>query len=231
MKRLLLLLLAILFCCPLLMGAAVQPTDNFYVNDYSALLSEEEQAEMTRISGGLFADTGVRLVFLSPMDMDGIEPAAYADSIIKGWGLTASDVLFFVYQNPEGRGTSLLVGENVNGVWEGEIQKTSTNAMMKSYRAIAGYLYENHGVTPGAEIEALLDKDNANPFGPFGSGGVIVLAVLGVALARAYRSDRKLKGKYLKGYVRKRKSYTRTYNEEDEYHNEKIYKITYADQD
>jgi uncharacterized membrane protein YgcG len=234
MKRLVLLLLAVV--CPLLLGAVsapVPPGRNIYATEYGSFASEEDRKSMALIAADLEAQTGTRLIYLSVETLDGLEPGEYANRVITDWELTDQDVLFFVYYDPEETHIYSMIGENLNGVWEGAVQSVNSDDIMAPYLALVRRLYIDNGAAPSPEIETLFAAQEPveNTGGNLGSGTVIFMAVMGVILARGFRLNRKYKQKYLKGHVRKRKSYLRTYNEEDEYNNEKIYKITYDDMD
>jgi hypothetical protein len=228
-----LLAVILVIVCPLLLGAADAPsphTEGFYINDSSSLLTEENRQDITRIADDLYVQTGSRLVYFAAATLDGLEPGEYANRIITDWELTDSDVLLLDYYDPEQGRSNTMVGENLDGVWEGTVQPLRSDDRMAPYLALARRLYTDRGITPAPKIQPLLAEEK-DGIGGLGTGTIIFIAVMCVVLARGLRMNRKYKQKFLKGYIRPRRRYTRTHNEEDEYNNEKIYKITYDDQD
>lgn len=87
MKRALLFLLGCLVLPLLLMGAAVEPTGDFYVNDYAQVLSEEDRLYILQKSIALEGETHAQLVVLTVPSLEGETPERYALQVGRDWGI------------------------------------------------------------------------------------------------------------------------------------------------
>lgn len=242
MKRLLDCIL-IIFLIPALTGAAVKApvhvTRGFYVNDYASLLFDSHRDDMFRLSTTLYEQTGVQIVLLTVESLGEMELDEYVDAVVRGWGIGGE-------KNRNGALIFACTGSNASVIYVGEalpylnefremsIDLTQggnpSKSIMNIYRPMVERVYEQTGVTPDEETVRMLENPTVETK-LFRSGTVIFLAMLALILARSFRVSRKYRNKYLKSYVRQRKDYTRAYNEEDEYNNEKIYRIDYDDRD
>lgn len=244
------MLLACVGCTGLLLlGAAepapVLPTKGFYVNDYANILFQSHQDAVLALSSQLYEETGAQVVVLTVDSLQEREIESYARAILRAWQIGGPDsqngALVLVYKGPEGNlgltaGGLASLDSGAASRAEAWLQPTSfaagnlSKAVMDVYRPLVARVYAANGITPDETAAALLEPPAADS-SPFGGGTVVFLAILVLILARTYRTSRRYRQKYLKGHVRRVKTYARTYNEEDEYKNEKIYKIDYDGMD
>lgn len=242
MKKLTRVFLLLLLCF-LLMGASepmpssepapVIHTRGFYVNDYAYLLFSTHRDDVMKLSIDLFKQTGIQVVLLTVDDLGGLPIGEYGDKIIRNWQIGGPDgadgILLLV--SKEDKQSRVFVGENLSGLKtheEAQVVMGGNNisrAIMDVYQDIIRDGYSLNGAEPDPELAERLDNPARNSGGPVNSATIIIMGLMVVILSRSYRASRKYKGKYLRGNVRKAKTYTRTYDEEKEFDNEKIYGI------
>ena len=81
------LLLVIIFLCPILTGAAPAHTQNFYVNDYADVLSDETENELLSSALDLYNQTSAQVVVLTIDNLDGEDISDYAVETFREWGI------------------------------------------------------------------------------------------------------------------------------------------------
>ena len=75
-------MIAALFC-----GAMPKPTDQFYVNDYAGVLSEQTKHYIMSHSAALEKETKAQIVILTVQTLDGQDPASYGLEVGRSWGI------------------------------------------------------------------------------------------------------------------------------------------------
>ncbi|MBR0534781.1 MAG: TPM domain-containing protein [Clostridia bacterium] len=84
---LLAVILAIVVFCPILMGAAPEPTADFFVNDYAGVLSPETEQEIQNTAVTLYNDTTAQVCVLTVQTLDGEDISEYSVEVFREWGI------------------------------------------------------------------------------------------------------------------------------------------------
>ncbi len=87
MKKIKLILLALLLLIPFNVKAIVPPMSDFYVNDYANVLSSETEEYIIDQSKKLAAVDGTQIVVVTVPDLDGEEIEDYAHELFKSYGI------------------------------------------------------------------------------------------------------------------------------------------------
>lgn len=219
--------------------APVVQSGSFYVNDYANILFDTHRADILELSRGLYEQTGAQVVVLTVETLGDYSVDEYGQAVISGWGIGGAQgengALILVAL--EEKVARVFIGEGLDSLADyrdAQMEVGSNNisrAVMNIYRPLVSDIYAQHGITPDEATLGLLDNTPAPEAKPFTIGSAIFIAAVLVVALRGFRSGQKYRQKYLKGYVRKTKGYSRSYNEEDEYSNEKIYRIDYDGDD
>lgn len=119
MAGLLLLFLGLLFSQTLPVSAkTLKPTEQFYVNDYADVLSEEQENDLCSEGKSLYEKTTAQVVLLTVDTTDGKEISEYAVETGRAWGIGSADkdngVLIVL--SVEDRKVWVAVGYGLEGV-------------------------------------------------------------------------------------------------------------------
>lgn len=85
--RQLLLALFIIALCPVISFAVISPTNDFYVNDYANVLSEETENHILRASKQLETETSAQICVLTVNTLDGADVFEYSLEVFRDWGI------------------------------------------------------------------------------------------------------------------------------------------------
>ncbi|MGE5627648.1 MAG: TPM domain-containing protein [Solirubrobacterales bacterium] len=94
-----------------------KPATQTYVQDKAALLSSQEQEKLEKSCENLYADTGIKLVFLTVDNLPGSYTLdEYASGVYKKWELnkTPNPSLLFVYDKKDGKAIFETLAGNDN---------------------------------------------------------------------------------------------------------------------
>jgi len=75
---------------------ALEPAEDFYVNDDAGMLSAETKAEIIRYSTELAAATGARIAVVAVMTLDGQTPHDFAYELGNSWGMGNNSLLLLL---------------------------------------------------------------------------------------------------------------------------------------
>ncbi len=76
-----------IFAAVLVYAAAPEPTDDFYVNDYAGVLSQETEDIILKQSTELYEKTGTQIVVLTVKTLDGKSIEEYSLETARAWGI------------------------------------------------------------------------------------------------------------------------------------------------
>lgn len=235
MRRLFyILLLLVILALPVKAAVApVEHTAEFYINDYASILTELHRADMLALSRELYDATGVQLVVLTVDTLGGLTMRDYGGAVIRGWGIggPSGGQAILLLIDKETREARILVGKNLASISVDESRsgkipfRNPSEEVMALYKPLVLQAYEVSGATPGAaaleQLETRNDPDNDVLT-------VLFFAAMLLIMGRSYRNSRKYRQKYLKGHVRKLRTFTRSYPQDD---GETVYRIEHDDMD
>ncbi len=81
------LLLVILSLCPVLLGAVPSHTNEFFVNDYANVLSEETESYIQENAVSLYRQTTAQICVLTIHSLNGEDISEYAVEVFREWGI------------------------------------------------------------------------------------------------------------------------------------------------
>ncbi len=81
------LLLVILALCPMLLGAVPSHTNEFFVNDYANVLSEETESYIQENAVSLYRQTTAQICVLTINTLNGEDISEYAVEVFREWGI------------------------------------------------------------------------------------------------------------------------------------------------
>ncbi len=84
-------MLSLLLTVPLLIGAALQPTEQFYVNDYANVLSQETEDAIYNASKELYDKTGAQVVVLTVTSLNGKSIEDYGIETARSWKIGSAN--------------------------------------------------------------------------------------------------------------------------------------------
>ncbi len=89
--RRLALLLSLIALCPILLGAAPSHTNEFYVNDYADVLSDETESHILNTAVQLYNETTAQVCVLTIDSLDGEDISEYSVETFRKWGIGDKD--------------------------------------------------------------------------------------------------------------------------------------------
>ncbi len=81
------LVIFFLLLMPVLIGAVPKPTEQFYINDYANVLSQEIQDSIYNTSKELYEKTGAQIVVLTINSLEGKDIKDYSLETARTWGI------------------------------------------------------------------------------------------------------------------------------------------------
>lgn len=98
--------------------ALVDPTSNFYVNDYANILSEETENEIQSMSVQLSYTDGTQMVVVTVEDLEGLSVEEYANQLFNKFGIgeADSDNGLLILVSRDDRKIRVEVGYGLEGV-------------------------------------------------------------------------------------------------------------------
>lgn len=141
-----------------------EPTNDFFVNDFAGVLTEEDKSELMKIGENLFVKTGAQVVVVTVETLDGADASEYALELGRKWGvgnkeenngvvllLSVSErkVTIQVGYGLEGRLTDGKTGRILDNYAIPYLKNNDfSTGLTEAYKAIVSEVYEEYGETP-----------------------------------------------------------------------------------
>lgn len=180
-----------------------KPTNNFFVNDFANVISEEDEAQIMKIGADLFEQTTAQVVVVTVESLDGYNVDEYALELGREWGVgskeTNNGVVLLL--SVSDRKITIQVGYGLEGcvtdVKSGEILDTYaipylrnddfSTGLIEAYKAITAVVCYEYGIelNPDYEIDYYYntyDYDSDDDFAEDVLGALIIVFVIIVIL-------------------------------------------------
>ncbi len=125
------LLVLIIALCPVLLGAAPDHTNKFYINDYADVLSSETEEYIFETALNLDRETTAQVCVLTVETLNGAEISEYAVEVFRAWGIGDKE---------KDNGVLILLSIGDRKVWvttgygiEGTLTDTRLGALQDEY--------------------------------------------------------------------------------------------------
>lgn len=141
-----------------------EPTNDFFVNDFANVISEEDKNELMKIGENLFVKTGAQVVVITVETLDGADVSEYALELGRKWGvgdkeenngvvllLSVSErkVTIQVGYGLEGRLTDGKTGRILDKYAIPYLKNNDfSTGLTEAYKAIVSEVYAEYGETP-----------------------------------------------------------------------------------
>jgi uncharacterized protein len=181
-----------------------EPTNDFFVNDFADVISEEDEQEIMKIGADLYLQTTAQIVVVTVNSLDGYEVNDYALELGREWGVGSKDtnngVVLLLSVND--REVTIQVGYGLEGCLtdagtgrildEYAIPYLSNNdfstGLLEAYKAIAGDVCTEYGVELNPNYQITYDdydyhySDDLGDSDAFGSIVLFLTALVLVSL-------------------------------------------------
>ena len=180
-----------------------QPTNDFFVNDFAGVISDEDEAEIMKIGADLFQQTTAQVVVVTVDSLDGYDENEYALKLGREWGVgskeTNNGVVLLL--SVSDRRVTIQAGYGLEGcvtdAKSGEILDTYaipylsnddfSTGLVEAYKAITAVVCNEYGIelNPNYEIDYhnTYESGSGDDFGEDVLGGLfIVIAIIVVFL-------------------------------------------------
>ena len=180
-----------------------KPTNNFFVNDFANVISEEDEAQIMKIGADLFEQTTAQVVVVTVESLDGYNVDEYALELGREWGVgskeTNNGVVLLL--SVSDRKITIQVGYGLEGcvtdVKSGQILDTYaipylrnddfSTGLIEAYKAITAVVCYEYGIelNPDYEIDYYYntyDYDSDDDFAEDVLGALIIVFVIIVIL-------------------------------------------------
>lgn len=181
-----------------------EPTNDFFVNDFADVISEEDEQEIMKIGADLYLQTTAQIVVVTVNSLDGYEVNDYALELGREWGVGSKDtnngVVLLLSVND--REVTIQVGYGLEGCLtdagtgrildEYAIPYLSNNdfstGLLEAYKAIAGDVCTEYGVELNPNYQITYDdydyhfSDDLGDSDAFGSIVLFITALVLVSL-------------------------------------------------
>ncbi len=181
-----------------------QPTNDFFVNDFANVISDEDEAEIMKIGADLFQQTTAQVVVVTVDSLEGYDVDEYALELGREWGVgsgkTNNGVVLLL--SVSDRKISIQAGYGLEGcvtdTKSGEILDTYaipylrdndfSTGLIEAYKAITAVVCNEYGIelNPDYEINYYhntYESDSSDDFAGDVLGGLfIVIAIIVVFL-------------------------------------------------
>lgn len=139
-----------------------EPTNDFFVNDFADVISEENEQEIMKIGADLYEQTSAQIVVVTVLSLDGYEVNDYALELGRKWGVgskeTNNGVVLLLSVND--REVTIQVGYGLEGcltdAGTGRIlddyaipylsNDDFSTGLLEAYKAIAGDVCTEYGI-------------------------------------------------------------------------------------
>lgn len=226
-------LLAALAVLLLFTGAVspVEPTRDFYVNDYASVLFREHREFLSATSRTVLEETGAEVVLLAVPDNAGLSLEDYAARIAGGWSLAPDHVLLLYFSDyhtayiSAGGALSGLYPEAQRLEMEEAVKESAgTNSLsiglLNTYKTIVRDVFSHYGVVPDETLAGALEEGPGTADDKREQYYSLIFFVVAMLLAlRALFISRRYQKKYGKPRIYRRKKFAverREYDEDDD---------------
>lgn len=153
-----------------------EPTNDFFVNDFADVISEENEQEIMKIGADLYEQTSAQVVVVTVDSLDGYEVKEYALELGREWGVGSKEtnngaVLLLSVNDRE---VTIQVGYGLEGCLTDAatgrilddyaipylINDDFSTGLTEAYKAITANLCEEYGVTHNPDYNI----DNYNEY-------------------------------------------------------------------
>lgn len=181
-----------------------EPTNDFFVNDFAGVISEEDKSELMKIGENLFVKTGAQVVVVTVETLDGADVSEYALELGRKWGvgdkeenngvvllLSVSErkVTIQVGYGLEGRLTDGKTGRILDKYAIPYLKNNDfSTGIAEAYKAIVSEVYAEYGETPPDDVERYetLDVSDSTAFKII-RAIIIILVILFLIFGRRIR--------------------------------------------
>ncbi len=177
-----------------------KPTNDFFVNDYANVISDEDEAQIMKIGADLFEQTNAQVVVVTVESLDGYDVDEYALELGREWGVGSKETNngIVLLLSVSDRKVTIQVGYGLEGcvtdVKSGEILDTYaiphlrnndfSTGLIEAYKAITAVVCYEYGVelNPDYEINYYHNTyDSDDDFAEDVLGGVVIVFVIIIA--------------------------------------------------
>lgn len=176
-----------------------KPTNDFFVNDFANVISEEDEAQIMKIGADLFEQTNAQVVVVTVDSLDGYNVDEYALELGREWGVGSKETNngIVLLLSVSDRKVTIQVGYGLEGcvtdAKSGEIldayaiphlrNNDFSTGLIEAYKAITAVVCYEYGVelNPDYEIDYYhntYDYDSDDDFGEDVLGGLIIVFVI-----------------------------------------------------
>lgn len=159
--------------------AIVEPTSNFYVNDYADLLNSETENYIMNVNQNLNSKTKAQVVVVTVNNLEGDSLEEYATELFRSFGIgdkTLNNGVLMLIALEE-RQSRIEVGYGLEGILNdaktGRIQDNYMipylrennwdEGIKNGFSAIVNEIEKEYGVTAGSETATEIEQDDAMP--------------------------------------------------------------------
>ncbi len=194
-----------------------EPTNDFFVNDFAGVISEEDEQKIMKIGADLYSQTSAQIIVVTVNSLDGNEVNDYALELGREWGVgsreTNNGVVLLLSVND--REVTIQVGYGLEGCLtdagtgrildDYAIPYLSNNdfstGLLEAYKAIVGDVCTEYGVELNPDYQITYDDydyhysndlSDADDFGSimiFATALVLVLLILFISKHAGGGSD------------------------------------------
>jgi uncharacterized protein len=146
-----------------------EPTNNFFVNDFANVISEEDEKEIMAIGASLFKQTTAQVVVVTVDSLEGADVNEYALELGRKWGVgdEEKDNGVVLLLSVSDRKITIQVGYGLEGcltdIKTGRIldeyaipylsEDDFSQGLKETFKAITTSVYEEYGVTPEIDYD------------------------------------------------------------------------------
>ena len=145
-----------------------EPTDNFFVNDFANVISNENEKEIMQIGADLYKQTTAQIVVVTIDSLDGEEIRDYALQLGREWGIGDNNknngIVILLSVND--RKVDIEIGYGLEGAitdgMSGRIldeyalpyfsDNDFSEGLKETYKAVSSLVYKEYGVEPNIDF-------------------------------------------------------------------------------
>lgn len=169
------LILSVIFTVSSFAVKLPEPTNDFFVNDFASVISDEDKSELMKIGEALYSKTGAQVVVVTVDTLDGTDVSEYALELGRKWGVGDKEknngvVLLLAVSE---RKVTIQVGYGLEGrLTDGKTGRILDNyaipyfksnnfsmGLTEAYKAIVSEVYAEYGETPPENLDSYKTND------------------------------------------------------------------------